>query len=236
VSASTELDDVGYYLHAKENLRRACADPALLRSTLEDLGTLRIERVLDVGCGIGQALFPLAVLNGALGVGVDVSMLGLRTGRDFFAEQMPDARITFVRAAGESLPFPGDSFDLVNCGLALPYMRNARAIAEIARVLRPGGIFLLKIHHARYYLNRLWHGLTTGSPLAAIHGGRTLIAGTVYHIVGRQPRSKLLNESYQTRWLLQRELARHALVIEREQSRTNPLTPAFVIRKSPAAA
>ena len=56
-------------------------------------------------------------------------------------------------------------------------------------------------------------------------------AGTLYHLTGRQPRARFLNESFQTRRLLRRELARHGLSIEREQTNTNPHTPAFVIFK-----
>lgn len=225
------VEDDQYYQATRENLLRALSDPTSVRDVLSNIAMLKVERVLDVGCGIGQALFPLAVRNGAFGVGVDVSDLGLRMGREFYATHLPDARVAFVRAGAEALPFAPDSFDVVNCGLALPYMDNARAFAEVARVLRPGGIFLLKIHHARYYLRELWAGLAARNLSSVIHGGRVLTAGTLYHIAQRQPRIRLLNEAYQTRWLLRRELAKHGLVLEREQSKTNPLTPAFVICK-----
>jgi SAM-dependent methyltransferase len=225
------VEDEQYYIIVRNNLLSDINDPSDVRVMLDDIGDLNVERVLDVGCGIGQALFPLAVLMGVLGVGVDIFPLGLRMGREFYASHLPEACITFILAGAESLPFAPGSVDLVNCGLALPYMRNARAIAEVARVLHPGGIFLLKIHHASYYMRRLLQGLTEGDLLAVIHSGRVLTAGTLYHLVRRQPRAKLLNESYQTRWLLRRELAKHGMIIEREQINTNPLTPAFVIRK-----
>ena len=226
------FEDEEYYLAVKDNfLREINLAASGIDDSLGETGALEIRRVLDVGCGIGQALFPLAVQKGAFGVGIDVSGLSLRMGREFYAAQLPAARVEFIRTGAESLPFAPDSFDLVNCGLALPYMRNAQAIAEMARVLRRGGILLLKIHHARYYLERLWEGLSARDVMPIIHGGRVLTAGTLYHLTGRQPRSKILNETYQTKWLLGRELRKHGLVIEREQSKTNPLTPAFVIRK-----
>ena len=229
-------EDEQYYVATREYLLRDIGGVSSVEPAPDDVGALEINRVLDIGCGIGQALYHLAVSRGASGVGIDISALGLRMGREFFATHLPEARVAFVRALGESLPFEPDSFDLVHCGLALPYMDNARAFAEVARVLRPGGLFLLKIHHARYYLRRFWReGVTAGDILAAIHGGRVLAAGTLYHLVRRQPRTKLLNESYQTRWLLRRELAKHGLFLEREQSHTNPLTPAFVIRKTDVA-
>lgn len=193
------MDDVNQYHQANiADLLRALSDPASVRSSLENIGTSNVERVLDIGCGIGQALYPLAASNGAFGVGVDVIDAGLHIGRDFYAEHLSDARVSFVHSRAESLPFADDTFDVVNCGLALPYMDNARAIAQVARVLRPGGIFLLKIHHPRYYLKMLWTGLLARDFLSLVHGGRVLVAGTVYHLTGRQPRLKLLNESFQT--------------------------------------
>lgn len=225
-------EDIEYYEITRENLARGLEDASFINSTLGDIMTSDIERVLDVGCGIGQALFPLTVRQGAFGIGVDISPTGLRMGREFYALHRPEAKIEFVRAKGEALPFASESFDLVNCGLALPYMHNARLMAEVARVLRPGGIFLLKIHHARYYFGEIWRGLAARDILPIIHGSRVLIAGTLYHLTSRQPQIKLLNESYQTRWLLRRELARFGLNLEREQVETNPQTPAFVICKN----
>jgi SAM-dependent methyltransferase len=134
----------------------------------------------------------------------------------------------------ESLPFEDESFDVVNCGLAPPYTDNASAIGEVARVLRPGGMFLLKIHHARYYLRSLWRGLARREIPSAIYGGRVLAAGALYHLTGRQPRARLLDETFQTRWLLRRELARRGLLLDREHFNTNPLTPYFVIFKKQA--
>ena len=224
-------EDEQYYIVARENFLRSLNDPSSIRSELDDVGSLRVDRMLDVGCGVGQALFPFAVSKNALGVGVDLYSSVLSMGREFYGKHLPRARVTFIRANGESLPFAACCFDLVTCGLALPYMRNARAIAEVARVLRPGGVFLLKIHHVRYYLRELRRGLTTGDLLKAVHGARVLTAGTLYHLVRRQLMAPLLNETYQTRWLLRRELAKHGMVIERERTVTNPLTPAFVIRK-----
>jgi ubiquinone/menaquinone biosynthesis C-methylase UbiE len=229
---SNTVEDEQYYKITRENLIRDLSDPSSVKTTLDNIATLKVERVLDIGCGIGQALFPLAVSRGATGIGIDVSPMGLRMGREFYAAHLPEAKVTFIRAEAESLPFAPESFDLVNCSLALPYIDNARGIAEVSRVLRPGGVFLLKIHHARYYLRELWQGLMTRNLLSMIHGGRVLTAGTLYHLAQRQPRAKLLNESYQTKWLLRRELAKQGLFIEREQIETNPATPAFVIYKN----
>ena len=226
-----EEDDDQYFKTTREHFLRTLEDPTDSKVLFETVASLKVERVLDVGCGIGQALFPLAVRTGATGVGIDLSLIGCRMACEFYADHLPAARVFFVRSGAESIPFASDSFDVVNCRLALPYTDNARAIAEIARVLRPGGLFLLKIHHLRYYLHEFWQGLISRDPLSIIHAGRVLVAGTIYHLFRRQPRVRLLNETFQTKWLLRSELAKHVLIIDREQPNSNPLTPDYVIHK-----
>lgn len=181
---------VPYFRAAREDFLRALADPSRVQ-VVADLVALpfRVERVLDVGCGIGQALFPLAVSRGAYGVGVDINESALRMGRELYASRLPQAKVAFARATAESLPFDDESFDVANCGLALLYTDNASAVGEVARVLRPGGMFLLKIRHARFYLRLLWRGLARLEISSVIHGGRVLAAGALYHLTGQQPRA-----------------------------------------------
>lgn len=210
----------------------AMNEPSRFQPFLETVADLNVERVLDVGCGMGQMLYPFVAFKGAFGVGVDPTYQACSMGQDFYATHAPSARVRFIYGTAEALPFESASFDLVQCGLALPYMDNARAIDEIGRVLRPGGVLLLKIHHARYYLRDLWRGLLSGRLLTMVHASRVLAVGAIYHLTGRQTDTRLLgNETFQTRWLLRRELSRRGLYIERERIDSNRRTPAFVISK-----
>jgi ubiquinone/menaquinone biosynthesis C-methylase UbiE len=232
-SANSEnVEGTGYFKATREDLLRTLNDPSRVKTQVDIVAPLKVERMLDIGCGIGQALLPLAVSKNAFGIGVDISNAALRMGREFYTTHIPSAKVAFLQSKAESLPFESDSFDVVNCGLALPYTDNAHAIAEVARVLRPGGLFLLKIHHTRYYLREFWRGITSRDISSIIHGGRVLVAGTIYHLVRRQPHARFLNETFQTKWLLSRELAKHGLTIEREQLNSNPLTPAYIIHKA----
>ncbi|MFY9619534.1 MAG: class I SAM-dependent methyltransferase [Pyrinomonadaceae bacterium] len=230
---STEAEEFDSYLRAaQKNLIAAMNEPTCFQPLLEMIGNLRIERVLDIGCGVGQMLYPFVALKGALGVGLDEAEQACRMGHDFYSTHVPSARIKFVYGQAEKLPFPDASFDAVNCGLALPYMDNARAFDEIARVLRPGGVLLLKIHHARYYLGDLWRGLVSRKLLHMVHAGRVLSVGAIYHLTGIQPDNRLLgHETFQTRWLLRRELAQRGFTIERERTDSTPRAPAFFISK-----
>ena len=199
---------------------------------LDAVDGLNVERVLDVGCGIGQVLYPFVAFKGALGIGLDPTARACNMGRDFYAEHAAGARVHFVCGRAEELPFPSSTFDVVNCGLALPYMNNRRAIEEVARVLRPGGVFLLRIHHARYYLRDIWQGLVARRLLSMIHAGRVLVVGSIYHLTGKQTDTRLFgNETFQTHWLLKRELSRRGLTLTAERADSNSQTPSFIIHK-----
>lgn len=101
--------------------------------------------ILDVGCGTGGFLrlaaqrFPAALLTGA-----DPSEKMLE--HAVAANPVPD-RLEFVHASAEALPFEDGSFDLAVSTMSFHHWADqAKGLAEIARVLRPGGAFLLADH------------------------------------------------------------------------------------------
>lgn len=227
---TSEYDD-----YVRKEWTMFVGDASRARESLAAIEGLDVRRVLDVGCGAGQELLPFAVGRGAACVGVDVAAEVGRAGRELFAAHAPAARVRFARAAAESLPFADDSFDAVVCRLALPYTDNARCLSELARVIRPGGALLLKIHHALYYTRKLGDGLRGGQPLSALHAARVLAAGLIYRLTGRQPRTRIPSrETFQTRPMLVRELVRCGLRVSRELPDSNPLTPSFLIIKTDA--
>jgi SAM-dependent methyltransferase len=207
--------------------------PARAEESLAALEGLVVERALDIGCGSGQELIPFVVKGSAFGIGVDVVPDTGRAGRQLFSTLVEAERVSFVRAAAEALPFQTGSFDVAVCRLALPYTENDRALSEMARVLRPGGVLLLKIHHASYYLRKIESGLRERNPRSVIHALRVLTSGILYHATSRQPRTRLTGgETFQTRGLLRRKLALLGMFIETELPDSNDATPSFVIRKS----
>jgi SAM-dependent methyltransferase len=223
-----ESDSYDRYVRAEWAL--LSNDPARGDAALDAVTGLCIARVLDIGCGAGQELRPFLRDRQVLGVGLDISPEVGRAGRQLFASEQPESHVTFVRAAAERLPFEASRFDLVICRLALPYTDNATALGEIARVLRPGGALLLKIHHAKYYLLKLREALATRHLKSAIHACRVLFAGCMYHLTGSQPRGRLTGgETFQTMWLLRRELRRRGLHVQRRLPDSVPAAPNLLI-------
>jgi SAM-dependent methyltransferase len=102
-------------------------------------------RVLDLGCGFGRHAFEL-YRRGAHVIAYDHSEDELReVAKMFYAmsvggEVPPDASAKVVRGDVLSLPFPNASFDAVIASEVLEHIPDdERAMAEIARVVKPGG-------------------------------------------------------------------------------------------------
>ena len=217
------------YVRAEWSLFRS--DPSRAHAAIDAVNGMDISRVLDIGCGAGQELLPFVECKAAFGIALDVEPEVGRAGRDLFASIGPNIRVAFVRGGAEALPFISNSFDVVICRLALPYTRNSKTIAEIARVLRIEGKLFLKIHHLRYYLHDLRKSLSSLDLLLLVHTTRVLIAGLFYHGTGYQPRKFPSSETFQTFSLLQKELLKAGLYIVNEMKDSNPLTPSFLITR-----
>src|ERR1035438_5579548 len=92
-------------------------------------------RILDLGCGSGLDLASWGVVPSDEVTGIDIDESRLAIARKRFPNR------TYLRCAGECLPFPPNSFDRVISAVALPYMNIQKSPAEVYRVLAPGGGF-----------------------------------------------------------------------------------------------
>jgi SAM-dependent methyltransferase len=111
-----------------------------LESAIERGWIPRHGRVLDVGCGAGTEVGYL-VRCGADAVGVDLSMAALRIA----SRTVPNGRL--IQADVLHLPFSSASFDAAidrGCFHYLDARDRPRYVAELARIVRPGGRFLLR--------------------------------------------------------------------------------------------
>jgi SAM-dependent methyltransferase len=95
--------------------------------------------ILDVGCGTGEIIVRLAEkFPGASFIGVDLEEAHLERARSRCGKF--GVRVTFQHADALALPFPDATFDQVICRHVIQAVPDpGRVIAEIQRVLRPGG-------------------------------------------------------------------------------------------------
>jgi demethylmenaquinone methyltransferase/2-methoxy-6-polyprenyl-1,4-benzoquinol methylase len=96
--------------------------------------------VLDVATGTGGVAIALAAETEARITGVDISDSMLERGRERVIKAELAGRITLTPARAEALPFASESFDAVSFTYLLRYVDDpAATVAELARVIRPGG-------------------------------------------------------------------------------------------------
>lgn len=118
--------------------RKAAKILAVLRHVrgLDDLSGLTAA---DVGCSAGFIADELAGAGAARTYGVDIDVPGLRAARTRFGDH-----VQFVCSAGQALPFPDASLDVVVFNHIYEHVVDPEAvIADVKRVLKPDGVLYL---------------------------------------------------------------------------------------------
>ena len=138
---SSALFYTGFYLNADE-----LSPPAFVNTRLEEITTQfapyrQNNRLLDIGCGAGN-LLQAARKNGWNAQGLDVSAGAVKHVRELGFE-------VFEGELAEAA-FPAEHFDVVTAAELLEHLFDPRPLLqEVARILRPGGLFWTTTPHAR---------------------------------------------------------------------------------------
>jgi SAM-dependent methyltransferase len=98
------------------------------------------QRVLDLGCGTGYTALLLARDHGAQVMAIDINQRLVETARQRAVRAGVGDRVAVLRADAHAVPAGPGSFDVVIVESVLVFCRALQALAEIWRVLRPGGV------------------------------------------------------------------------------------------------
>jgi 2-polyprenyl-3-methyl-5-hydroxy-6-metoxy-1,4-benzoquinol methylase len=133
-------------------------------------GELPCEAFLDAGCGDGRYLAALAAELPVRRAGADISERILETAAQRVAAEYRQATL-------EALPFGDGEFDLVLCTQVIEHVLDAdAAVAELARVLRPGGALVISTDNASNYVTRALNAPRTAAVAALrLRGARGMV-------------------------------------------------------------
>jgi SAM-dependent methyltransferase len=131
-------------------------------------------RVLDIGFGRGDQMRQLQ-RRGCHPIGIEFNLRR--------AAQASAQGLAVCCGQAESLPLASGSVDGVLCKVVIPYTDEARAVGEIARVLRPGGVARVSYHGLGYSLKYL---LTDPNWKHRVYAGRVIVNTMIYRATGRR--------------------------------------------------
>jgi SAM-dependent methyltransferase len=110
-----------------------------------DYESFRDRRVLEIGVGLGTDLKQFA-RNGAQCFGVDITETHLQLTRRNF--ELDGLDVDLRTADATKLPFPDGYFDCVYSFGVIHHIPDVGAVlAEVSRVLKPGGVFQVAVYH-----------------------------------------------------------------------------------------
>lgn len=171
------------------------------RELVNRLSVHQPATILDVATGTGGVAIALANATPARITGVDISDAMLGRGRQRVQEAGLAGRISLEQSRAEALPFQPRSFDAVSFTYLLRYVEDpAATLAELSRVLRPGG------HMASldFFVppNLGWRAAWTAYTRTLLPAAGLLMGGPSWWDVGRFLGPNI--EGFYRRWPLER--------------------------------
>lgn len=138
---SSQYFYLGYYLKDEE-----VKPPAFVKTRLEEITAAfapyrQANRLLDIGCGAGS-LLEAARKHGWQAQGLDVS--------SHAAKRVRELGFEVFEGELQEAAYPSQHFDVVTAAELLEHIPDPRTLVrEVARILRPGGLFWTTTPHAR---------------------------------------------------------------------------------------
>ena len=224
-----------YQQYAQLSIKQYAEKDSATRFMLVDaIENLDVKRVLDIGCGAGIEMLPFIEKNDAFCVGIDIGEELGKVGSEVSKAFDDGNKLNYMLSMGEDLPFADESFDVVLCRVALPYMHNKKTISEVSRVLRSGGVFLLKTHSPMFFADLLKTRLKTLSPKQVVYPLLCIFNGMFHSLTGKQFYKGFWNgkQVFQTKNFLTKEFLKNNMKIDGVLPDDNAISPSFRIIKT----
>ncbi|UOB16785.1 bifunctional demethylmenaquinone methyltransferase/2-methoxy-6-polyprenyl-1,4-benzoquinol methylase UbiE [Abyssalbus ytuae] len=114
------------------------------KKVVNRVNDVKPEKVLDIATGTGDLAISLAKTAAKKIIGLDISPGMLEVGRKKIQEKNLAGKIEMVLGDSEALPFTDNSFDAITVAFGVRNFEDLeKGLAEILRVLKPGGIFVV---------------------------------------------------------------------------------------------
>jgi len=114
------------------------------KKVLKLVAAKKPERILDIATGTGDLAILMAQTGAREIIGADISEGMMEVGRKKLKEKKLDHRIQLVYGDSENLPFADNQFDAITVAFGIRNFETLeKGLAEILRVLKPGGIFVI---------------------------------------------------------------------------------------------
>ncbi|MCG8605139.1 class I SAM-dependent methyltransferase [bacterium] len=152
------------------------------------------KELLEVGCGVGIDLVRFA-RGGAIVTGVDLADKSIQLAQKNFKQNGLHADL--LRANGEDLQFGDNCFDVVYAHGVIQYTANPQQmIAELFRVVKPGGEVIMMVYNRKSWLNFM--SVTVGVPLEHQDAPvlRKFSISEFKHLLRRFPSVKIVPERF----------------------------------------
>jgi demethylmenaquinone methyltransferase/2-methoxy-6-polyprenyl-1,4-benzoquinol methylase len=169
-------DRLGYLLSMGQDRRWRSA-------VVDKINAAPGQSVLDVATGTAGVALALRAATGAEITGIDLNANMLENAR-LKLSRRGESGVRLVQGRAEDLPFADDSFDDVAFTYVLRYVSDpAATIAELARVLKPGGV----LAGMDFYdpPNRFWHAMWWCYTRWVLPVAGLLTGGREWYDVGR---------------------------------------------------
>ncbi len=188
--------DIDFGRYSDDYVRHRPGFPASFFDRIERIVPIRGVEALDLGTGPGKVALELAA-RGATVVGLDISQHQITSAKQQAVERSVDDRCDFRVAPAEQTGLPDASVDLVTAGQCWKWFDHDKAIAEVCRVLKPQGIFIVAHYDYLTFYSDVVHAteklILDMNPQWTMFG-HTGIRGESIDVFGRSPGFKFIEQ------------------------------------------